>query len=147
MLFKGQDVIPGCTHFTHRDALWLPQWSRMADAGDGLNDEIMANLIQLFQRMEKVREFVNAPIYVHCAYRPKMYNALVKGAKNSAHLTGQAVDFDVHGRDCFGVRSELLMALKLEELDLRMENNGQDANWVHLDTRGVPPGGNRFFIP
>lgn len=145
MLFKSEDVLPGCAHFTHKDALWLPQWNRMGGAGDGLNDEIMANLVALFQRMEKVRTFLNAPINVHCAFRPKLYNALVKGAKNSAHLTGQAVDFDVSNRACPDIRNAILVALKLQEWDMRMEDI--TGNWIHLDTRPLVEGGHRFFRP
>lgn len=147
MIFKPEDLLPGCVHFTHREALWLPQWDRMANEGDGLNEQILANLIDLFHRMEKVRAFVNASINVHCAFRPKLYNALVKGAKNSAHLTGQAVDFDVQDVTCTKVKTDILMANKLEELGLRMENNGESASWVHLDTKPVPEGGHRFFKP
>jgi uncharacterized protein YcbK (DUF882 family) len=131
-------------HFTVRDALWLPKWNRLANDADGLTLEIKANLILLFDKMETVREFLgNQPINVHVTYRPKLYNKLVKGATNSAHIYGKACDFDVEGLDCDTVRS--LIVPKLEVWGLRCEKV-KGANWAHIDTR-EPGSGNRYFIP
>ena len=147
MLFKPEDLLPGCQYFTHREALWLPTWKRMANGGDGLNDEIMANLIDTFKRLDRLRATVGRPINVHCAFRPPLYNKLVKGAPKSAHLTGQAVDFDIWGLSCNAVRIYLIQHNMLEQLNMRMEDNGPAADWIHLDTKPVPPGGLRFFKP
>jgi hypothetical protein len=154
MIFKPEDLLPGCLHFTHRDALWLPQWNRLANASDGLNDTVMANLIVVFQKLERIREFLGSSIAVHCAYRPKLYNAAVRGAKASAHITGQAVDWSPseggmsHNiQSCAVARGLILTGRKLEELGLRMEDAGIGSNWVHVDIKPVPPGGNRFFKP
>ena len=65
-------------HFTVRDALYLPTWKRLANQSDGLNDQIKENIIQLFNKMETVREyFGNIPINVHVTYRPPAYNKLL----------------------------------------------------------------------
>lgn len=138
------EKIPGCTHFTWREALWLPQWNRAANEADGLNDDVKKNLIQTFQWMEKVRDLFGKPLKVHVAYRPDAYNQLVKGAPSSMHKVGKAVDFDVLGLSCDDAKERLKG--KLEDWDLRMEDNGAGAPWVHLDDRQPGPAG-RFFKP
>lgn len=136
-------------HFNYKDALWLPQWNRMADENDGLNDEILSNLKALFDKMDQVRDFFGLPIIVHVTYRPEAYNQLVKGAKNSSHKFGMACDFHVAGLDCDDGRQKILDANKLEEWNMRMEDisDKELRNWIHLDIKELTPGGNRYFKP
>jgi zinc D-Ala-D-Ala carboxypeptidase len=131
-------------HFTYKEALWLPTWQRAGTIADGYSEQIDRNLQILFKKMDLIRVALNKPILVNCAWRPAEYNKLVGGASNSAHIQGQACDFHVEGVDCDTIRSILLPYL--ESYNLRMENKPQ-SNWVHVDFRPVPPGGNRYFIP
>ena len=131
-------------YFTVKDALWLPQWNRLARLEDGLGPDQKQNLCNLFNKMDTVRVFFNKPIIVHVTFRPKSYNALVKGAPNSAHMYGMAIDFHVKDVDCDDARAKIVPML--ETWGMRCENL-KGASWVHLDTRDVPAGGNRFFIP
>ena len=131
-------------HFSVHEALWLPTWGRLATEADGLTLEIKANLILLFDRMEVVREFVGKAINVHVTYRPKLYNKEIKGATNSAHIYGKAIDFDVAGMTCDAVRK--LIVPKLVAWDMRCEHL-DGTNWVHLDTKSVGSSGTRYFIP
>ena len=137
-------------HFSVWEALFLPKWNRLANESDGLTDEIKSNLINLCEHMDFVRLYFNAPINTHCTFRPVLYNTLVKGAKNSAHLFGMAMDFDVLGMTCKAAQEKILADKKLEIWLMRMEDNTKSNTvlpaWVHLDLR-VPPTGNRFFIP
>jgi len=133
-------------YFTYKEALWLPRWNRMATEEDGLTSEILDNIKNTAKWMDQVREYFGKPISVHCWFRPEAYNQLVKGAKTSTHLKGKAVDFDVKGLSCDEVREKLLADNKLEQLKIRMENNGQGSNWVHLDDREPGPAG-RYFKP
>lgn len=128
--------------FTIKDMLWLPQWKRLATALDGLSPGVESELAKTFAILDQIRDLFDRPIIVHCAYRPKKYNELVKGAKSSAHLFGKAVDFHVVGVSCDTVRKILLP--RLESLGLRMENNKGD--WIHIDTRAPGPEG-RYFDP
>lgn len=137
------------TNFTVKDCIFLPQWNRMATEEDGLIEEVKDNLINLCARMEMVRVFLgNEPIYIHCGFRPESYNKQVQGAPFSAHLKGKAFDWNLKGfgnaTGCNTIRLRLIP--KLEEFDLRMENNEHGA-WIHLDTREPLPGHPRFFIP
>jgi uncharacterized protein YcbK (DUF882 family) len=137
---------PISKHFTWKEALYLPQWSREATDEDGLTAIHRANLVVLFSKMDQIRDHFKKSIIVHVAYRPSKYNEQVKGAKKSAHLEGMAVDFHVSGLDSDDVRKEIIDHKLLESLGLRMENL-PNTNWVHIDTRAVPEGGNRYFVP
>ena len=63
-----------------------------------LTDEIKSNALALIAKIEKLSVF--APIGVRelfdraptSGWRPRAYNAKIGGAKNSKHITGQAVD-------------------------------------------------------
>jgi len=115
----------------------------MANESDGLNDEVKANLIKLCQQMDLVRIFLGQPITVHVTYRPEEYNKLIGGASNSAHKYGMAMDWSVDNANCAGIRDRIRP--QLEMWNLRMEKG--TPTWIHLDTREVPPGGNREFNP
>lgn len=132
-------------YFTVKDALWLPAWSRLATEKDGLTLQIKTNLLDLFWTMTKVRDLLGQPIDIHCAYRPALYNTLVKGAKRSAHTEGKACDWssDLYG-SCDDIRT--LLVPHLEALGLRCEDLPR-SDWVHLDRRVVAAGGRRFFKP
>jgi len=130
-------------HFSVKEALWLNRLGRMATVEDGLTDSCKSNLIDLFHRMEKVREYLNNPaIIVTSSFRPQTYNQVVGGAPASAHLYGMAVDWQIAGQNCDYLRS--LLVPKLEEWGMRCENT-QGTDWVHLDTMGVT--NLRFFKP
>ncbi len=131
--------------FSWKEALWLPQWDREANESDGLNDEIRNNLIKLFIKMDTLRQFFGKPINVHVSYRPEEYNKLVKGALNSSHKFGMAVDFHVKDIQCDIARQMILDNKLLESLSLRMEDLS-GSNWIHIDIREPGPSG-RYFRP
>lgn len=131
------------SHFSVKECLWLPSWGRMANESDGLNDEIKNNLIELCSKMDEVRNFLDAPIKVHCTFRPVAYNKQIGGALHSQHSVGCAMDFDVGG-DCDDIRA--ILEPMLEQWGMRMEKN-IGGNWIHLDIGNIPPGGHRYFIP
>lgn len=133
-------------HFSVRETLYLPIWNRMANESDGLDDTVKANLITLCGKLDQLRDVLAMPINVHVTYRPSAYNALIKGAPNSYHVQGLAMDFNVVGQDCEDTRQYILSNKVLELLNMRMEDNGTSAPWIHLDC-GWEPGKNRFFKP
>ena len=134
-------------HFCVKDAVWLPRYNRLATPADGLTLEKQANLIMLLHQMEVVRAFLgDKPINGHVTYRPKEYNVLVGGAKNSAHIYGMAMDFNVIGMSCDDARK--LIVPKLTVWRMRCEDV-PGSTWVHLDQR-TPTNNDdarRFFKP
>lgn len=133
-------------HFTYREALSLPRLGRMAGECDGLNESVVENLKTLFDKLDSVRDFIGHPIVVHCAYRSAVYNQEVGGAKDSAHMAKEpgvaAVDFHVEGMSCHDAQMKFLPML--EHWNMRMENNGSDPTWIHLD---IGRAGHRYFKP
>lgn len=140
--------------FTVKEALWLPQWNRMATEADGLTMEIKANIVYFArEKMDPVRRIVGKTIIVKNWFRPDLYNKLIGGARLSLHKLGLAGDWytdvdgdgDKDGEDCDNLKAMLLP--HLETLGIRMEDNGAGARWIHNDGKFVPAGGNRFFKP
>lgn len=144
-------------YFTVGEAIMLREWNRLANESDGLNEHVKTQLTRIFnEQMDWIREFLNRPVFIKSAYRPKQYNISIGGAAKSAHMCEEgyaAVDFwcdvdgdgDKDGEDCDKIK-ELLMP-KLEERNVRMEDNGKGARWIHIDNKPLPIGGNRFFKP
>jgi len=130
-------------YFTVKEAIWLPQWNRLANDTE-LTEISKENLGILFSKMDAIRDFFAAPVMVHVTLRPEEYNKLVGGAKASAHLIGKACDFHVKGVVCDDGRKRILDAGLLDSLELRMEDK-PGSNWIHLDFASPTP--HRYFIP
>lgn len=150
---------PNCKiskYFTVREAILLRNWNRLGNEQDGLSVVVKNNLLSIFSIMDKIREILGVPVYIKSAWRPKKYNVEIGGATKSSHMADDkaaAVDFwcdldgdnDKDGDDCDKIKAILMP--KLQELGIRMEDNGKGARWVHIDNKAVPPKGNRFFKP
>lgn len=136
---------PVTTHFCVKDCLWLPKWNRLANASDGLTEQLQDTLFTFCQKLEEVRAVIYTPMNIHSIYRPPAYSPLVGGTATDVHTQGIAADFDCEewSLTCDNVKQILLP--KLIELDIRMEDNGPGAAWVHVDTH--PVGHLRFFKP
>lgn len=132
-------------YFSWHEALWLPQWNRMATVEDGLTDQIQENLVKTFAKMDIVREYFGAPIIVHCTFRPPKYNELVGGSSDSQHVLGGAVDFHVKDFGCILAIKKINDEDMLDAWNMRMEQG--TSGWIHLDTKPIQPGSARFFKP
>lgn len=135
------DSIGDSANFKWHEALWL------GEAGFHvfpLNMEVYLNLMATAKVMQEIRDTVfMCPMKVTSWYRPESYNLLIGGAKKSRHIKGLACDFQVFGMDIKDAKEEL--KLHLEELNIRMENNGR-GNWIHIDL-SAPGRSGRFFKP
>lgn len=138
-------------YFTVGEATLLPSWAVYHTTTSQEKADIIATAVI----MDKIRDFLGAPIRVHCWIRPtyvdctseihegENYNHYVGGALHSAHILGRAVDFHVDGLTCDQVRAKLLP--RLQEFGIRMENN-PGSNWVHIDTYTAPEGSRYFRV-
>jgi hypothetical protein len=150
ILGKYQPTDKVSIHFTYKELLWLPRWSRLANESDGLTDVIMTRLVFMATRMDAVRDYFGAPCNVHCFLRPPAYNSLVGGAENSAHMAlvdhlgnplkptdmVAAVDFDIVGINCDTARKKIVGNNMLEVWNLRLEKR-PGSGWLHLDSAPV----------
>lgn len=90
--------------------------------------EIVAQLTKTAVNMEKVRALLGGlPIAVDSAYRCPMLNTAVRGAKDSAHCTGDAVDFT-----CPAFGTPLQIARRLAASGLKFDQLLQEGTWVHV---------------
>jgi hypothetical protein len=83
---------------------------------------------------------------VSSGWRPHCINVKAGGAKNSAHVTGEAIDL----RDPYDHLDDWLMTpegrLALMQCDLYLEHPTATNTWCHLQTR-PPRSKNRVFHP
>lgn len=94
--------------------------------------EEINNLIQLVDNiLDPLREQYGKPIRINSGYRCPELNALVKGQKNSQHLTGQAVDISSYRNT--KSENEILFNL-VKELNLPFDQliNEKDFSWIHI---------------
>lgn len=129
-------------HFRVKDALLLHEWNRMADVEkDGV---VIQRIIKLCEKMEEIRQLLNAPIYVTSMFRSIAYNRELNiNPVNDAHSASLACDFNCGDRLTI---EEIKDALRthLSSLNIRMEKG--TTNWVHIDMRLPSPEG-REFVP
>ena len=124
-------------HFTVKEACWLPSWGKLHTP----TQQEQENILKSAEMMDKIRDFLNKPISIHCWIRPTEYNKAIGGAPASMHITGLAVDFDC-GENCDDTRAKLLPQLTV--WDIRMERHA--GPWVHIDLKHVPDQF-KYFIP
>ena len=68
-----------------------------------------SNLIYAANRLDKIKETLKKEIYITSWYRGERLNKKVKGAKNSQHKDGLAIDFKINGNAKL-IKSKLDMA-------------------------------------
>jgi len=107
-----------------------------------LDDVQWRNLCDLLCRINALRVHYGKPMTVSSGYRPPSINAGVGGAKRSAHMSCQAVDFsDPNGE----LAAWCLKNMKLLiQLGLYLEDPAFTQGWVHLQSR---PTNNNPFKP
>lgn len=99
--------------------------------------DVLARMRNTAQGMEGVRVVLGgAPIIISSGYRSPAVNAAVGGAKNSQHMTGEAVDFTAPR---FGSVGEVFEAIKRSgvKFDQLIQEFG---SWVHISFSDKPRG-------
>jgi len=103
-----------------------------------VNSQEYKNLQRTAETMELVRtKLGDKPILISSGYRSPQVNAAVGGSKNSAHMSGLAVDFSCPG---FGTPKQICKKLEpiMKEFGIDQLIHEYDT-WVHLGlTNGAP---------
>ena len=106
-------------------------------ARKGLNntpsEEIVGVLTNTANQMEAVRKLLGAPITINSGYRSPEVNKAVGGARNSQHMTGEAVDFIAPG---FGSVSAIVERIKSS--GLIFDQLIDEGSWVHISFSDKP---------
>lgn len=99
------------------------------------SDEVINNLKICAERVfQPIRDNFNVPIAVTSGYRSEELNRLIRGAKNSDHLRGQALDLDADVLG--GVSNSEIFYYVLYNIPFSklIWENGDEKNpsWVHI---------------
>ena len=103
--------------------------------GRPMPENIKKNIIELIHNLQVIRDEVKVPITITSGYRSPEHNAKVKGAKDSQHVKGTAVDFKVQGLKPKEV--SLIVERLIKEGKIKQGGIGIYPSWVHYDIRGV----------
>lgn len=101
------------------------------------SQQVFANLVQIGAVMDKIRQFVGKPIRITSGYRCPKLNTIIGGAKNSQHVKGQAIDFQVVGysnKQLFELFKELSKAYIVVFDQLIWQYN----SWIHISISDKP---------
>ena len=109
-----------------------------------LSLELWVNLAQLLSAVNYLRGVYGKPLSISSGYRPGVFNRAAGGAKNSAHMTCEAID--VRDPDAEFAQWCLDNLHELEKAGLYLEDPSHTPGWVHLQTR-APRSGKRVFLP
>lgn len=98
--------------------------------------EHIANMIVLAEKVfQPIRNHFGVPIHVSSGYRSAALNKKIGGARNSQHMTGEAMDIDMDGTDT-GVTNVQVFNWIRENLvfdQLIFEHgNSSTPDWIHV---------------
>ena len=103
--------------------------------GRPMPENIKKNIIELINNLQVIRDEVKVPISITSGYRSPEHNAKVKGAKDSQHVKGTAVDFKVQGLTPKQVAP--IVERLIKEGKIKQGGIGIYPSWVHYDIRGI----------
>ena len=103
--------------------------------GRPMPENIKKNVIELIHNLQVIRDEVKVPISITIGYRIPEHNAKVKGAKDSQHVKGTAVDFKVQGLTPKQVA--VIVERLIKEGKIKQGGIGIYPSWVHYDIRGI----------
>jgi zinc D-Ala-D-Ala carboxypeptidase len=97
--------------------------------------EHIANMKVLAEKIfQPIREHFGVPIYISSGYRSAALNKKIGGAKNSQHLTGEAIDIDMDGHS-YITNVQIFNYIKdnlfFDQLIWEFGNN-TNPDWVHV---------------
>lgn len=128
-------------NFSVKDALWLGQWSRLANASDGLTEALCDQLIITCENAEKIRKLLACAMNISSIYRPSAYSPIVGGSSTDVHT--QAIAFDFVPDPVISIlTAKAIIRPQLDVLNLRMEKG--TTTWIHIDSHQVGPSGREF---
>lgn len=116
-----------------------------------LDKSVQHNLLDLLEKINKIREAYGKPLLVTSGYRSKEDHIRIYKEKGipeskipwgSKHLSGEAIDISDPKRElqAWCLKNVAL----LEKIGLWCEHFDDTPNWVHFQIR-PPASGNRFF--
>lgn len=130
-------------YFRWKEALWLPTWKIFCYPTPEIHKNIIYTAVNV---ADPIRDIFKKPMQIHSWYRPELYNDWdpphgVRGAQQSQHKFGKAIDFSIYTISIDEIHS--VLEPRLEKLNIRMERP-DGKNRVHIDWKKVLPGEDRY---
>lgn len=114
------------------------------EQSDECSSAVRANAADLAERVSRLLDFLGVKAAISSGFRTREANAKAGGSKNSAHLTGQAVDlYDPKGTLTAAITRDPGL---LDTFDLYVENPYYTKGWLHVQSRPTASG-RRIFTP
>ena len=85
---------------------------------------------------EPIRKWYGKPIAINSFYRSVEYNAKIKGAKNSQHCTGEAIDIDA-GTDNYLIWNWLRSSKLVYDQIINEKPICGNPSWIHISLKLV----------
>ena len=115
-------------HISLEEAIQSPTALRMR-INNTPNADILANMkLVAVNCFEPLRKWYGKPIKINSFYRCPQLNAAVKGAANSQHVKGQAIDMSAGSKE----ENKKLFDWCKENLIFDQLINEYDYTWVHI---------------
>lgn len=105
-----------------------------------LEQAILPCLMSTADMMQETRDLLQQPITINCAYRNEKLNTLVKGARNSQHLHGLAVDWTCSK---FGTPEQVVRFLHSKKF--LVDQCFIEGTWIHMSRLLQKDGKNRMM--
>lgn len=102
--------------------------------GVSMPDNVLENVKELAENLQKVRSLLGQPIHINSGYRSPAHNASIGGVRNSQHLQGKAADITMKNftaKDLAVIIERLINTGELKEGGVGLYNG-----FVHYDIRG-----------
>ena len=106
------------------------------DCKDGteIPSELLANVLELAENLQVLRDFVGVPIKINSSYRSLSHNANIGGSKSSQHLFAKAADIVIESKSPEQV-ANIIKAL-ISEGKMKQGGIGVYNTFTHYDIRG-----------
>jgi len=119
------------------DELTHNRWAtkeQQIKSDESLTDEIIANLTELAENLQVLRDYLGSAVSISIAFRPKWWELLQGRSGNSQHAKGKAADIKVSGyspEQIFDIILKLINEGKMKQGGL-----SKYPTFVHYDIRG-----------
>ena len=103
--------------------------------GATMPSDVLENIKELAENLQKVRDFIQEPIHINSGYRSVSHNKNIGGVKNSQHILGKAADVtskNFTSKQLVSVFETLISDGTIQQGGLGLYNG-----FVHYDIRGT----------
>jgi uncharacterized protein YcbK (DUF882 family) len=114
------------------------------------SDEVVSNLRALCENvLQRVRDFVGAPIRINSGYRSEKLNKAVGGKPNSQHLKGEAADIvpmdgNISVYELFNTIKKMT-EMGIITVDQCIYEISHEVDWIHVSYTNRRPNRNMFI--